>query len=199
MKSTTSLRPTVSNDFRVYFPYVFISIISIMLSLLIPISQNPAPVQNKPPTELFITARKMTSNGPTFVNRRINISESVIYVDMWRSHWCTYYNDREFFFTPRINELLQRLRLVGFPVVHISMGVDAYNGRTKQRRAGKEAVSKGNITVLENYNALTARYHHEYIPGFVDTCVYTDQERYGKYRDNHFTKVIAIAENDRFV
>jgi hypothetical protein len=79
------------------------------------------------------------------------------------------------------------------------MGVDAYNGNTKQRKSGRIAIANGNLTVLEKYNAQTARFHHEYIPGFVDTCVYSEQERFGKYRDNHFSKVIALADSDYFV
>lgn len=118
---------------------------------------------------------------------------------MWRSHWCTYYNDREFFFTPRINELAQRLRTIGLPIVHISMGADAYTGHTRQRKMGMKAVQNGNWSVLEKYNAQAMRYHKDYIPGFQDTCVYKDQERFGKYRDNHLTKQIAVAEDDYLV
>jgi hypothetical protein len=79
------------------------------------------------------------------------------------------------------------------------MGVDAYNGKTVQRKRGKKAVSDGNLSVLEKYNAQAARYHKDYIPGFVDTCVYREQERFGVFRDNHFHKKIAVAESDYFV
>jgi hypothetical protein len=187
-----------------YLPLVLIAGWSSLLVLVFSQSppSPPPPRTSRPttlPTHFFITARRMTASRPSFVRRKINISDSVVYVDMWGSHWCTYYNDREFFFTPRINELLQRLRGVGFPIVHISMGVDAYDGRTKQRRAGRDEVAKGNLSVLESYNALTARYHRQYIPEFVDACVYSDQEWDGKYSDNHFTKVIAMAEDDYFV
>jgi hypothetical protein len=152
-----------------------------------------------PPGLLHVRARKVSSAGARFFEKAINLSETVVYLDMWRSHWCTYYNDREFFFTPRINEAAQLLRTLGLPVVHISMGADAWYGSTRYRRAGREAVARGNLSVLEQYNAQAAKYHKNYIPGFVDTCVYTDQERWGKYRDNHLTKTIAVAEDDYLV
>jgi hypothetical protein len=159
-------------------------------------TQDPDPAI---PAFLHVRARKVDSSGPIFFKKAFNLSETVVYVDMWRSHWCTYYNDREFFFTPRINEAVQLLRTIGLPVVHISMGADAYYGNARQRRAGREAVSRGNLSVLENYNAQAMKYHKDYIPGFVDTCVYQDQERWGKYRDNHLTKSIVVAEDDYLV
>lgn len=176
-------------------------------------SQTSQPNQKKPrlpekisngPTfdpgkEFIIKTRKINSSGTFFIKRSINLSQTVVYADMWRSHWCTYYNDREFFFTPRINEMLQRFRQLSVPVVQISMSVDAFNGNTKQRQEGRKVVAKGALDVLEKYNAQAARYHKDYIPGFADTCVYTDQERFGKYRDNRFSKQIAIAEDDYFV
>lgn len=151
------------------------------------------------PNQMIIKTRKINSSGTFYIKRSINLSETVIYVDMWRSHWCTYYNDREFYFTPRINEILQMFRQISVPVVQISMSVDAFNGNTIQRKEGKKVVEKGALDVLERYNAQAMRYHKDYIPGFVDTCVYKDQERFGKYRDNRFSKVIAVAEDDYFV
>lgn len=148
---------------------------------------------------LIVRARNKTSKGDVFFEKEFNLSETVVYVDMWRSHWCTYYNDREYFFTPRINEMTQHLRSIGLPTVHISMGADAYTGGTDERKAGKEIVARGALPVLEKYNAQAMRFHKDYIPGFVDTCVYTDQERFGRFRDNHLTKRIAVAKNDYIV
>lgn len=151
------------------------------------------------PNQMIIKTRHINSSGIFYTKRSINLSETVIYVDMWRSHWCTYYNDREFYFTPRINEILQMFRQISVPVVQISMSVDAFNGNSIQRKEGKKVVEKGSLDILEKYNAQAMRYHKDYIPGFVDTCVYKDQERFGKYRDNRFSKVIAVAEDDYFV
>lgn len=148
---------------------------------------------------LIIKTRHINSSGIFYSKKLINLSETVVYVDMWRSHWCTYYNDREFYFTPRINEILQMFRQISVPVVQISMSVDAFNGNSIQRKEGKKIVEKGSLDILEKYNAQAARYHKDYIPGFIDTCVYKDQERFGKYRDNRFSKVIAVAEDDYFV
>ncbi|KAH0787206.1 isochorismatase family protein [Histomonas meleagridis] len=79
------------------------------------------------------------------------------------------------------------------------MGADAYTGHTKMRKAGIEVAKKGALPILEQYNAQAARYHNEYIPGFQDVCVYSEQERFGKYRDNHLTKQIVVAESDYIV
>ncbi|OHS97245.1 hypothetical protein TRFO_09488 [Tritrichomonas foetus] len=166
-----------------------------------PIKQKPLKIyRNSPSSDKFIIkTRNINSSGTFYIKRSINLSETVIYVDMWRSHWCTYYNDREFFFTPRINEMCQRFRQLDVPVVHISMSVDAFNPNTIQRKSGRRIVSAGNLTILEKFNAQAMRYHKDYIPGFKDTCVYKDQERFGKYRDNRFTKQIAVSQDDYFV
>ena len=148
---------------------------------------------------IILKTRVINSSGTFYVKRPVSLSQSVAYVDMWRSHWCTYYNDREFFFTPRINELLQKLRRFMVPIVHISLAVDAFHPNSKQRLAGLKAIKNGTNDILESFNARAAKYHKDYIPGFLDECVYDDQERFGKERDNRFTKAIAIAENDYFV
>ena len=148
---------------------------------------------------IYINAKKNNESGIFNEIRAINLTETVAYVDMWRSHWCTYYNDREFFFTPRINEVLQRIRSVGVRVVHISLSVDHDLPMVKQRRAGFKAIEKGNLSVLERFHARAARYHADYIPGFSDECVYPGLERYGPTRDNRFTQSIAIAQDDVFV
>ena len=146
-----------------------------------------------------VKARNVGPSGKHFVKTSFNLSDTVVYIDMWRSHWCTYYNDREFFFTPRINELAQIFRSIGVPIVHISMVADGYAGQTTQRKQGKEAVKRGNLSALEIFRANVGRYHPDYIPGFADVCVYKDQERFGKYRDNRLTKAIAVAEDDYMV
>jgi hypothetical protein len=164
-----------------------------------PFRRSPSQPPPGPLDLLTVRARKVNDSGPFFFRKSINLSATVVYIDMWRSHWCTYYNDREFFFTPRINEMAQLLRTIELPVVHISMGADAFHGQTRQRSAGRKAVVKGNLSVLERYKAQAMRYHKDYIPGFVDTCVYKDQERWGKYRDNHLTRTIAVADDDYIV
>lgn len=146
-----------------------------------------------------VKVRKFNSSGEYFVDRTINLAETVAYYDMWRSHWCTYYNDREYFFTPRINEILQMLRQFKVPVVTISMSIDAYQPNCIQRKRGKVVVAKGALPILENYHEQKERYHKDYIPGFKDTCVYKDQERFGKYRNNRITKAIAVTDEDYFV
>lgn len=148
---------------------------------------------------LEFPVQKIISNNKTELVEHLNLSDTVVYVDMWRSHWCTYYNDREFFFTPRINELLQRFRRLNVSIVSISSVVDGYLPFSKQRKRGSAAVKKGSIPAITEYNAQQERYHYEYNPGFQDICVYSDLTRYGYTRDNRFTPKIAIGANDYFV
>lgn len=145
-----------------------------------------------------IEAEKFNGTSTYKIKRKINLSETVAYVDMWRSHWCTYYNDREFFFTPRINEMLQRLRQFDVPVVTISSVVDYFLPSSTQRRKGLKAIEKGRLPILEEYEARQMAYHHEYIPGFDDICMYDGLERYGPTRDNRFTPTIALSDKDYF-
>ena len=172
-----------------------------IIFLLIKFPLNNLKTTNLIPNDLIINinVRKINESGEFFIEREINLSETVAYVDMWRSHWCTYYNDREFYFTPRINEILQRLRQYFVKVIHISLSVDADLPMIRQRRLGLKAIEKGNLSILENFHARAMRYHEEYIPGFQDECVYEDQERFGSTRDNRFTKSITISTEDLFV
>ena len=149
---------------------------------------------------LTFKSRRIDEHNQTVEeDKTIDLSKTVFYIDMWRSHWCTYYNSREFFFTPRINELAQIIRSFNVPVIEITMNVDAVQPNSVQRKRGKAAVSKGVSEVLESFHERKARYYKYYIPGFEDVCVYDDQTRYGKYRDNSPTKQIALTDDDYFV
>ena len=152
------------------------------------------------PKIIKIKARRVNRNNEIEeFEREINLSDTVAYVDMWRSHWCTYYNDREFFFTPRINEMLQRLRQYDVPVVTISSLADDVYSFTKQRKAGKMYTKKGAVDAIEEYHADQTIYHYEYIPLFEDICVYKDLTRYGYTRDNRYTPRILLSTEDIFV
>ena len=161
--------------------------------------QTSQDLSDNQPKIIHIKARRIVDSHEVETIREINLSDTIAYVDMWRSHWCTYYNDREFFFTPRINELLQRLRVFNVPVVTISQLADVDYISTKQRRRGRMLVEKGTRDVLEEFNADQTRYHHEYIPKFEDICVYDDLTRFGRTRDNRLTEKITIAKDDIFV
>lgn len=139
-------------------------------------------------------------NG-TFYNieKSLNVSETVVYVDMWRSHWCTYYNDRSYFISPRINEILQILRKYGLRVVTISSIADHIYSRTKQRIAVKKLLKNFYNKDLSNYYVRQEDYHDEFIPGFKDACIYKDQSRYDKERNNRLSPDIMLAYNDLIV
>lgn len=191
--------------FRV-IPLILVSAWAMIFIMKCPFKDSKQPI-SKPiiqeevfnPSTIYVKARKINSSGVFYDKREINLSETVAYYDMWRSHWCTYYNDREFFMTPRINEILQMLRQFQVPVVTISMSVDAFQPDAIQRIKAKEVIARGALPILESYNAQQERYHPEYIPGFKDTCVYKDQERFGKYRDNKLTRAVAVTDEDYFV
>ena len=151
------------------------------------------------PKIIKIKARKIINSSSVETIREINLSDTIAYVDMWRSHWCTYYNDREFYFTPRINEMLQRLRMFNVPVVTISQLAERDYAFTKQRRKGRLYVQRGTIDVLENYQADQTQYHYQYVPKFEDICVYKDLTRYGRTRDNRLTDKITLAKDDIIV
>jgi hypothetical protein len=65
--------------------------------------------------------------------------------------------------------------------------------------AAHRLITKGNLTAISQYNPEPVRFHHEYIPGFLDVCVYEDQDRFGKARNTNYPKEIALAETDYFV
>jgi len=93
----------------------------------------------------------------------------------------------------------QYFRRAGTPVVHISQNIDYVLPNSRQRRAGSSAVRRGNLTALEEFNARAIAYHHLYIPGFRDECVYHDLTRFGKYRDNRLSLGVAVARNDYII
>ena len=166
-----------------------------------PKTESKRKISKLKPNHIKVKAQKYDTVKGVFTeyDKIIDLKKTVVYIDMWRSHWCTYYNDREFFFTPRINEIAQRMRKVGVPVVEISLNIDSFSPNAVQRKRGKQIVKKGMNNVLETYNARAALYHKYYIPGFKDVCVYEDQTRFGKYRDNCLTKKIAVTDDDYFV
>lgn len=196
-----SINRYLSDFIFIVFPTILVVSWIAFLIYLPPLKKKSSSVQFENQKDLIIEieAEKYNGSSPYKIKRKINLSETVAYIDMWRSHWCTYYNDREFFFTPRINEMLQRLRQFNVPVVTISSTVDYFLPSSHQRKIGMKAIKKGALPVLEEYNARAAAYHEDYIPGFMDECVYDDLTRYGQTRDNRYTPTIAIADNDYFV
>ena len=143
-----------------------------------------------------IKARKVVNNEEIEFERTINLSDTVAYIDMWRSHWCTYYNDREFFFTPRINEMLQRLRRYKIPVVTISQFADILYPLSNPRRLGRKYIKEGTVREIANYYPQQTTRHKEYIPKFKDICVYKDLVRFGETRDNRLNPKISFTDED---
>ena len=153
----------------------------------------------KDPMRLMVKARTFHGTKRVDYEKEINLSNAVAYVDMWKSHWCTYYNDREFFFTPRINEMLQRLRTFNVPIVTISSNADDVYLFTKQRRVGRKLVKMGSVPELVHASVDQRQNHFLYIPKFQDVCIYEDLQRFGYARDNRLSPKIMLTDDDIFV
>jgi hypothetical protein len=127
------------------------------------------------PSLFHVGARQVDFPGVTGCKKAFNPSETAVYRDVWRSHWCTYSNNREFFFLPRINETVQHIRVIGFPVA-------TFRWERTPERTACDTIARESDT-----------------PGFFAPCSYHDQSGWGKYRDHHLTKDIHVTEGDYLV
>lgn len=149
-----------------------------------------------PDYELFIKIpSKIHGKNQTF---SIDMHSLVAYVDIWRGHWCPYYNDRNFFLSPRVNELLQIIRMFQIPVSHLSFTAESSMLYTRQRKRAKTAILYGNTTVLNEYEPYPNESYSKYIPGFIDKCNH-NLSRFNRYRDHGFSKDICISDDDYYV
>ncbi|OHS97522.1 hypothetical protein TRFO_36282 [Tritrichomonas foetus] len=123
-------------------------------------------------------------------------NETLFYVDYWRSHWCPYYNDRDFFLSHRINEFLHIARSRGFRIFHLHWkGHEAKLDeplRKNYKKIGEDFISPivKDTWIDNNVN------NSLYIPGFKDKCIYPNFERFGKTRCQKPNPALAFGEND---
>ena len=141
---------------------------------------------------------------PCYVNNskfniEIDIHKSVFYTDLWRGHWCPYYNDRNIFMAPRINEILQHSRRFNTPAVFISFAAEASMKHLQQRKIAKLAIRSGNISVIRQFKPQPNLTYDQYNPGFIDSCNYQIKSKFSNYLDYDFHRQILIAKEDLFV
>jgi hypothetical protein len=137
-------------------------------------------------------------NGRT-INLTFDLHRTVMYADIWRGHWCPYYNDRNFFIAGRINEVLQKSRRFSVPTAFISFAAEASMHSEKQRKNAKLAIKAGNSSVIRNFKPSPSKSYHLYNPGFVDECIYKTKGKFGQYLDYNFHRQILISNDDFFV
>ena len=131
--------------------------------------------------------------------RPLNLSDSIVYVDMWRSHWCSYYNDRAWLYTYRVNEMFQRLRQFGVPIITISPPAEHFYKDLVQRKRARQLINAGSLPLFKEYTASQYKDHPKYIPKFKDDCVNDEQTDRKIGTDGRLTKRISIAEEDIIV
>ena len=123
-------------------------------------------------------------------------NETLFYADYWRSHWCPYYNDRDFFLSPRINEFLHLARSRGFKVFHLNWKGHEQNLDKNLRSKFKKIVEKTMPDIIKDTWPDNNKNNHKYIPGFQDKCMYPGFERFGKTRCQKPNPSLSVGEND---
>ena len=132
-------------------------------------------------------------------NLTIDLHKSIFYTDIWRGHWCPYYNDRNDFIAQRVNEILQNVRNFHVPVAFISFAAEASMKNEKQRKKAKLAINSGNISAIRSFKPRPNESYHLYNPNFTDSCIYHVKNKFSEYLDYDFSRKILIAEEDIFV
>jgi len=146
---------------------------------------------------ITVSVLRYDKNGRVvFDDLRINSKNTVFYVDSWKSHWCPYYNDREFFFAPRINEMLHIARSRGFTVLHLNWKGLKNSTYEMIREKSRKIEEKGMTKEIQNNYPWSGELHQDYIPGFKDKCIYSEYQRYGKMRDQRPNPSVSISSGD---
>lgn len=123
-------------------------------------------------------------------------NETLFYVDYWRSHWCSYYNDRDFFLSHRINEFLHLARSRGFRILHLHWKGHEKKLDSKIRSKYKEIGQKYELPIIHDSWPDNNAGNKKYIPGFQDKCIYPGYERFGKTRCQKQNPSLSVGEDD---
>jgi hypothetical protein len=126
----------------------------------------------------------------------LNTNDTLFYVDAWRSHWCPYYNDRAFYLTPRINEILHLARSRGFQAFHLHWKPHEENLDESLRETAKKNSDRGETPVIRDTWTDNTANNSRYIPGFEDRCMFPKYERFGPTRDQKPHPTISVADSD---
>ncbi|KAK8870746.1 hypothetical protein M9Y10_008633 [Tritrichomonas musculus] len=138
----------------------------------------------------------LENGNKTFKNIKLYKNESLFYVDYWRSHWCSYYNDRDFLLSPRINEFLHLARSRGFRIFHLHWKGHEKKLDEKIRSKYKEIGKKYELPIIRDTWPDNTAGNNKYIPGFQDKCMYPGYERFGKTRCQKQNPAISVGEDD---
>lgn len=137
------------------------------------------------------------ANGSkTFKDVKLYKNETLFYVDYWRSHWCSYYNDRDFFLSHRINEFLHLARSRGFRIFHLHWKGHEKKLDSKIRSKYKEIGQKYELPIIRDTWPDNNAGNRKYIPGFQDKCIYPGYERFGKTRCQKQNPSLSVGEDD---
>lgn len=127
---------------------------------------------------------------------------TVAYVDLWKGHWCPYYNDRANYLGGRINEVVQKLRPIGVQMNGISFNVKFEDPVPPQVTIGRYLVRKTGDHRTKSVEAtkIRAEMLSRFYPGFNDSCVY---DGFGwmnsVHQDTNFAEDIPMSLNDGIV
>jgi hypothetical protein len=123
-------------------------------------------------------------------------TDTLFYVDAWRSHWCTYYNDRAFYLTPRVNEVLHLARSRGFRAFHLHWKAHERDLDRNLRSEAKRRAQIGETPIINETWTDNSKNNSRYIPGFEDRCMLPGYERFGKTRDQKPHPTISVGSED---
>lgn len=148
--------------------------------------------------ELEIKFKALVYEGNTTSYKTISLStnNTIFYSDAWRAHWCQYYNDREHFLTPRINEFEHILRSRGFKIMHLNWKGDETNYDAHLRTRGRRLSEKGMTPDINSTYPNPGEDVPTYNPGFSDECMYSGYKRFGPTRNQRPNYALSLAEND---
>ena len=145
-----------------------------------------------------ITFKAKVFKNNSFVEKtiKLNSEKTIFYTDAWRSHWCPYYNDRERFLTPRINEFEHLLRSRGFRVMHLNWKGDESNNDKSMRNYFRKIAENGMTDLIKELYPDPMKEAQNYNPDFADECIYKGYTRFGPTRNQRPNYALSLGEND---
>jgi hypothetical protein len=162
------------------------------------LSASPSTSTSPPPQSLTLDVVNRKFGDSSLGHHRLTLptNDTLFYVDAWRAHWCPYYNDRAFYLTPRINEVLHLARSRGFQTFHLHWKPHEADLDATLRATAKQNADTGETQIIRDTWTDNGVNNSRYIPGFEDRCMYPKYERFGPTRDQKPHPTISVAESD---
>lgn len=145
---------------------------------------------------LTLGVYRFENNTKINYNIELDPKTTLFYDDAWRSHWCTYYNDREFFLTPRINEIEHLARSRKFNILHLNWKGDEENRDSDIRQKGRNLAKDGMLPIIQDSYPDNQKNNSKYIKGFADKCLYKEFNRKSPTRSQRPNPSISVANTD---